>query len=260
MTAESAFYERLDESRWRPTDATRGPWSFEHQHAGPPSALVGTVLADVLGPGRIVRCTFEILRPVPIVDLTTAVEVIRPGHKVALAQATLADDAGPVMLARAWRLREAEVDLGPDLDADAALPSPDEAEHRPFFPVEWDEGYHRAVEVRFVDGAFNEPGDATAWLRCTIPLVSGTELTPLQRLLVASDTGNGISARLDVTAWLFANTDLTVHVRDMPSGDWVGLDARTRFGPDGIGLATATIHGEQGPIGTALQSLLVEPR
>lgn len=282
-----ALYEQLDEHRWRATARTTGPWSPDAQHAGPPSALLGTVLADALGAGRMVRWTFEILRPVPVAELTTSVEVLRPGHKVAMGRAVLADDAGPVMTVQGWRIRERDVPLPPDRPdrssthgttgrpdatdgtADArpggtvdvtAMPGPHEAVAREFFPVDWDEGYHTAVEIRFVHGAFRASGDAAAWLRCRVPLVAGTELTPLQRLLVAADTGNGISSRLDTQQWLFVNTDLTVHVRDHPVGEWVGLDARTRFGPDGIGLATAQVHGAQGPIGTAHQSLIVEPR
>ncbi len=258
----TAFYEQLDEQRFRAGAMTRGPWSIDHQHAGPPSALLGSQLAMHLGEGRIVRCTFEILQPVPISDLTVEVEVLRPGRNITLGQATLTGPDGPVMLARAWRLRELAVDLPADgaIGADVAMGSPDDAQERPFFPVAWDEGYHVAMAVRFLEGGFTETGDAKAWLRSTIDLIDGQPITPLQRLLVAADTGNGISSRLDIKDWLFVNTDLTVHVRDLPRGPWVGLDATTRFGPDGIGLATATIHGEQGPIGTALQSLVVQPQ
>ncbi len=262
----SAFYEQVDDDRWLALPATRGPWSPEHQHAGPPAALLGHTLATRLGDGRLVRCTFEILRPVPIGVLTTSVEVLRPGRRVAMGRAVLRADGEPVMTVQGWRMREADVGLPPDRPgADEAvavepLLPPSEATPRPFFDVDWDEGYHTAMDVRFVRGGFTEPGDAAAWLRCRVPLVADTELTPLQRLLVAADTGNGLSARLGQGDWLFVNTDLTVHVRELPAGEWVGLDARTRFGPAGIGLATATIHGAQGPVGTALQSLLVEPR
>jgi hypothetical protein len=257
-----AFFERLDDARFRATAMTRGPWSIDHQHAGPPSALLGSQLAAQLGAGRIVRCTFEILQPVPITDLTVEVEVLRPGRNVTLGQATLSGPDGPVMLARAWRLRELAVDLPADgaIGTDTTMRGIDDAERQPFFSVEWDEGYHVAMEIRFVEGSFAEHGDAKAWLRSTIDLIDDEPITPLQRLLVAADTGNGISSRLPIREWLFVNTDLTVHVRDLPRGPWVGLDATTRFGPDGIGLATATIHAEQGPIGTAIQSLVVQPQ
>ena len=37
---ESAAYEALGEDRFRASRLTVGPWSPEHQHAGPPSALI----------------------------------------------------------------------------------------------------------------------------------------------------------------------------------------------------------------------------
>ena len=95
----------------------------------------------------------------------------------------------------------------------------------------------------------------------SVPLISGEPLTPLQRLLVCADTGHGISSRLSISEWLYVNTDLSVHVRELPAGEWVGLDATTRLGPDGIAMAQSTIHREgQGTIGTAIQSLIVERR
>jgi hypothetical protein len=38
-----AFFHR-DGDRYVPTELTRGPWSAEAQHGGPPAALLGTVL------------------------------------------------------------------------------------------------------------------------------------------------------------------------------------------------------------------------
>ena len=254
----SAYYERLDEGRYRATPATRGPWSPDHQHAGPPAALLGGAVAAELTIGRVTRCTFEVLRPVPIADLTVTTRLDRPGRRVAMASGTLADDDGPVLLTRAWAVRQRDVDLAPDDEATMA----DVAEASPasFFPVPWDEGYHTSMDLRTVRGDFTEPGDAAVWFRCLVDVTDDAPITPLQRVLAAADSGNGIGARMDPAEWLFINPDLNVHLRDHPDDEWVGLDAHTAFGPDGIGLATSTIHGRQGAIGVGSQGLLVEPR
>lgn len=252
------FFERLGEARYRSTVATRGPWSPDHQHAGPPSALLGGALAALLTIGRVTRITFEVLRPVPITDLTVTTSLDRPGRRVAMASGALADDDGPVLLARAWAIREADVDLEPD--AGATMAAVADATPADFFDLAWDEGYHTSMELRTTRGDFKEPGEAAVWFRCLVDVTDDAPITPLQRVLATADSGNGISARMDPAAWLFVNTDLNVHLHDHPSSDWVGLDAATRFGPDGIGLATSTIHGEQGAIGMGSQGLLVEPR
>ena len=65
------------------------------------------------------------------------------------------------------------------------------------------------------------------------PLVAGEEPTPLQRVLVAADVGNGVSASLDYRRYLFINVDLTVHLERMPEGEWVCVDAVTLPQPNG---------------------------
>ena len=59
---------------------------------------------------------------------------------------------------------------------------------------------------------------------------------------------------------MFINPDLTVHLARPPVGEWIGLVARSHYGPDGAGLADAQLHDELGRLGTATQSLLLAPR
>lgn len=254
-----AFFEQVDEHRYESQEHTRGPWSETSQHAGPPAALLGTLLQRELG-GFVARITFEILRPVPIAALTASVEVVRPGRRVAMAEGSLSDAEGPVLLARGWHIRTEPVGLPAEVLPQATTPTPPEqADTKPFFGVPWDVGYHTAMEVRFVRGGFTEPGPAFAWLRPRIPIVHEEEVTPFGRVLVAADTGNGLSASLPPREWLFINTDLTVHLTREPDGEWVGLDASTSLEAQGTGLATSVMLDRHGPIGRGLQSLYVGP-
>ena len=83
------------------------------------------------------------------------------------------------------------------------------------------------MDYRFARGGFRELGPATVWMRMRQPLVAGEEPSPLQRLLAAADSGNGVSATLDLAGHLFINVDLTVHLIRLPVGEWVCLDAIT---------------------------------
>ena len=90
--------------------------------------------------------------------------------------------------------------------------------------------------------------------------MAGEPTDPLQRFLAVVDSANGVGAPLSVTGWTFLNTDLSVHLHRDPVGEWVGVEASTSIGPDGIGVCTAVLHDEHGPVGRSAQVLLVQPR
>ena len=252
-----AFYAQ-DGDRFIPSELTRGPWDPQAQHAGPPSALIGRAL-ERCGPRdamRLGRVTFEILRPVPIAPLRVAAEVVRPGRSVEMLEAELTGPEGVLVRARAWRLVAADLRL--DHNAAPPPPGPEAGEESEFFPTGEPVGYHTAMEYRFISGGFLEPGPATVWMRMRGPLVEGEEPTPLQRLLVAADSGNGVSAALDWRRYIFINTDLSVHLMRELDGEWVCLDAITHV--DGLGLADTALWDVDGRIGRAAQTLLIRPR
>jgi Thioesterase-like superfamily len=253
----AAFFA-TDGERFLPSEATRGPWDPDSQHAGPPSALLGRAIerCEPRDGMRVGRVTFEILRPVPLAPLRVEARVTRPGRSVELLEASLSGPDGELMLARAWRLQAGDVEL--DGPAEAPPTGPDGGTPGDFFPTGQTVGYHTAMEYRFVGGGFLEPGPATVWMRMGVPLVDGEEPTQLQRVLVAADSGNGVSAALDWREYLFINTDLSVHLLRPPAGEWVCLDAITHV--DGIGLSDTALWDEHGRIGRAAQTLLVRRR
>lgn len=245
------------------TELTRGPWDAGHQHAGPPAALLGRAIEGLPAerPMQVARLTFEILRPVPIAPLTVSARLVRPGRSVELAEGSLSGPEGELMRARAWRFRVGEVEIPPVAAPRGPGPAaPEHSEPTPFFDFGAERGYHTAMEVRVAGGTLREPGPATVWMRMRPQLVEGEPPSPLQRVLVAADSGNGVSWALPLTTHLFVNTDLSVHLHRMPEGEWVCLDAATVAQPSGIGLADTGLHDARGPIGRSLQTLLVDRR
>jgi len=258
-----AFYAR-DGERYVATELTRGPWDPGAQHAGPPAALLGRELERLADAEefQVGRVTCEILRSVPIGPVRASARVVRPGRRVQLLEAELRDEAGEALVrASAWRIRTAPVEIPAGaLAAEAPPPGPEQGAEVEFFPTGQEVGYHSAMECRFVEGSFVEPGPALVWLRMRQPLVAGEEPTPLQRVLVTADVGNGVSASLDYHRYLFINVDLTVHLERMPAGEWVCVDAVTLPQPNGVGTAESVLSDEDGRIGRALQTLLVSER
>ena len=257
-----SFYVPAGDDAFTATTATVGPWSPKLQHAGPPIALVARALERLPGGpdgARVARVTIEILGPVPVDGvLQLEAQVVRPGGKIAMLEATARIGDKILLRARAWRLtaaagRSTEIDLTP------APPLPAVSANQGFHGVP-NFGYADALEWRFVEGRFDRPGPAVLYTRPRLPLIPGETMSPLQRVLVMLDAANGVSAELDPRAWTFVPVDLTCVLFAAPATEWVGMDARTTIGDDGLGLVRTAIFDERRVIGRSLHTLWVEPR
>jgi Thioesterase-like superfamily len=259
-----AIYEPGAGGRFTPTELARGPWDPDAQHGGAPAALLAHLFERLPnGDGlRVARMTFELLRPVPIAPLRCAARIARPGRRVQLLEGELHHEGQPVVRARVLRIR-AQPDAVPAVPSEESPPppGPDQGEPSvPSFGVTRPWLGEDGVDIRFVAGALEDQGPATAWYRLRVPVVAGEAITPLQRVAVAADFGNGASAALDWTRYVFINPDLTLYLHREAVGEWVCLDARTIIDPDGIGLAQSVVRDARGPIGRALQALYVAGR
>src|SRR5258705_13288938 len=113
------------------------------------------------------------------------------------------------------------------------------------------------MEGSVVRGGFREQGPAMAWLRMPHPRVAGEPIAPLARVLIAADSGNGVSSALDYRRFIFINPDLTVNLHHYPEGEWICLEAETTVSRRGVGLAVSALYDLRRPIGRASQSLLI---
>ena len=257
----SAFYE-VDGEQAIPAELTRGPWDPGAQHGGAPAALVAREVERAGTDGMATaRLTVEFLAPVPIEPLTISSRVPRAGRRVERVEVELAAAGKPVVRGTALRMRADGHPVPAVEDGAERPPSPDRA-----VPVELDLPITRpwfgqdAIDVRFTDGTYTEPGPAVAWFRLRVPVVAGEEPSPFQRAACAADFGNGVSSALDWERFMFVNPDLTLYLQRPPRGEWVCLDAKTTVDPAGTGLARSAMFDEEGPIGTAVQALFVAPR
>ena len=265
--SDASAVEPLFELRGRayhPSSDTRGPWDAGSQHGGAPAALIAREIEQT-GPGEdmfVARVTYEFLGAVPLEPLTVTARVVRPGKRLQLVEAELHTEERAVALARAIRLRRANVEIPPEaLASSEAPPPPDSGRPGPFPANTGAEGFHRtAMEISWLSGSYAERGPAQAWFRLRAPLIAGETPTPLQRVAAAADFGNGVSRVLDFDAHLFVNTDLTVHLHREPEGEWVLLDSRTVAAPVGAGLSTSALSDQHGAIGVAAQTLFVDTR
>lgn len=258
----TAAYSVLSPRTVRASALTRGPWDPQHQHAGPPIAMVCRAIeaaAQEHGLTHIGRLTANLLRPLPIADLEIEVVTDYAGRNAAHYSARLSGQGKELARFTALAQREIALALPAELDGhplpQAPRPPGDSAVQRMPFGRRMT-GYADLVENRVASGEFFRKRCA-AWFRLQHPLVEGETPSGYQRVAVAADSGNGISAVLSFDAYSFVNADLTINLLRRPVGEWVCVDARTLLAPNGCGLAESQLFDEQGLIGRATQSLAV---
>lgn len=263
--APAAAYTALDARSFRASALTRGPWDPGHQHAGPPIALVCRAVekaASEHGLTHIARLTANLLRPIPIGDLIVEVMTDYVGRNAGHFSAHLMAGDKDVARFTALAQRESTVELpdelpGHPLPLAPLAPGASPAANFPFAGRQL--GYADLVEARMARGTLWK-GPCAVWFRMRHPLLEGEASSPYQRVAVAADSGNGVSAVLDYERYSFVNSDLTINLLRRPVGEWICLDARTALGTEGGGLAESALYDERGLIGRATQSLAVRPR
>ena len=261
----TAAYKSLGEGVYRASVLTRGPWHETQQHAGPPIALVAHALEAVAcsqGLAHLARLTANLLRPVPIAEISVRVQEDYVGRNVGHYSASAWADGKELIRATAVFQREEAVPLPESLPGH---PLPQAVQTPQQSPVERmgfgrdRVGYPDLVETRTARGR-PFTGPSAVWFRLNHPLVEGVTTGPYQRVAVAADSGNGISAVLSLKDYVFVNSDLTINLLRRPVGEWICLDARTHLSAQGGGLAESALYDELGLIGRATQSLFVRKR
>ena len=263
---ESALTRRSARMRFRAGPLTGGPWSPEHQHAGPPSALICRAVERAAAPHgltHIGRLTVNLLRPLPIGDCRhrNPRRPSRPWRRAFLGAA----DGGRRRTSRCSprsrsasrtcpcrRRRRAIRRRG------AAQPPEDcrRRQHGLCAAPSATRGWSRTDWPR----AYLPRARARSGFASTIRSIAGETPSPYQRVAVAADSGNGVSAALDFAKYVFVNCDLTINLFRRPLGRWICLDARAGSAAIPAGSRNPRSTTRHGLIGRATQSLAVRAR
>jgi Acyl-CoA thioesterase C-terminal domain/Acyl-CoA thioesterase N-terminal domain len=254
----SSLFDAAGLDMWLPNDLARGPWDPDALHGGPTAALLARAVEPLLAPLQPTRLTVELLRRVPVAPLHVTARLTRDGRKIRIAEARIEHDGTAVATAVALGIRSKHLTV---VEQPTERPAGPEAGSDPDRSLDPYEAFHnKGVQHSFVRGVFGEPGPATDWIRLRLPLVPDEQPSPFQRVAAAADFGNGISGLDVMNDLLFINPDLTIHLSRLPVGEWICLDARSRYEPEGIGIAVSDLYDEAGSIGASIQSLLLDSR
>lgn len=250
FTSSGSWYE--------PTDECRGPWDPAACHAGPPTGLLARTSERLVPDQQLVRLTVELTRPIPHSGFSVDGEVLRSGRTVTTTSLTITDgDGRQVAAAHGMHLSTTSGPVpptprwdGPRLDSarPGAFPIRRIGHDLPMFSS--------GVEMMYPPGHGPSPGPTVAWMR-TLPLLPDEEPSPFQRICPLADCGNAISRNTEATEFGFLNTDLTLALHRAPEGDWLGTESVSRWEPNGIGMSDSLLFDHRGPVGRALQSLVV---
>ncbi len=260
-----------DGERFMPTEHARGPWDSRALHGGSVAALITSAFERLQPDAQlpIARLVFEFLRPIPCAPLTLSTRVVRSGRRVQELTAELRDAEQLVARASALCVQKVPADVagaargvrrGRAQPAQALAP-PDAGKLVQFALNDSSDASFAAtgMEMRWLDDP-QVLGPRRVWMRMRHPLLPGEPLTSLARLAGAADFGNGVGAALPFADFLFINADLTIHLQRPPSGEWIGLDARTLLQDGGTGLAESVLYDQRGVLGCTFQTLVVQAR
>lgn len=255
------FFSQNSEGNFVGNDPARGPWSAHHCHAGPVTGLAARAAELEIGAEKMLcRLTLDVLRPVPLAGVRVEARTTRHTRTLATTQITIHDFEGG-LCAQGTSMHLVRKDLGEVPTAPVTPLNRAEAEPGPF---SIGAGLHdKPYFGQFLDVAYPpsfglNPGPKTIWMR-TPKLLEGEEQSPIQSLCALADCGNGISWNARPKEMGFMNTDLTIHIHREPTGDWLASDSISHWHGTGIGMSQSVLQDEEGPIATALQTLVLHP-
>lgn len=250
MSKADAFFVK-DGALFVPTGLGASPWQPQAHGGVSLGGLVAHVLEQVPCPSpmQVVRITLDILGAIPLEPLATTIRIVREGRRVQLVEIDFTV-AGKVWLrASALRMRMQET---PAHGVPMPHPYPDATSRV--------EGHTDWLEIVPVIGGFMQTGPGAVWLRFPVQVVDGSELSPLETALMASDLGSGVSTMFAFADWTYANLDITMYLSRLPQSEWLMVDATSDAAGNGIVIANSRLGDQHGMFGSAHQSIFLAPR
>ena len=259
-----AYFEHIKDGHFCANTPARGPWSVDHCHAGPVAGLIARALEHALPEKVLTRMTLDLVRPIPMAGFQITTDVDRDGRTLGQARVKLADtDGNTCVTGSSMHLVRADFTSMP-----TAVVTPLKRADAVAGPTPLARGEHGEpsfsdfIEVAYPDGVPDKPTNSTGptklWMK-TPPLLADETLSTAQRLCPLADCGNGISRNAGFYDITFMNTDLTIHFHRETDADWFLSDCISHWQMSGIGLAQAVLSDDDGPVATALQTILLRP-
>lgn len=260
--AEASALVRQDEGIWRGEITER--WDILGNANGG-YLLAIAARAGVLACGRSdpVTVTGHFLSPAAPGPITVATEVVKTGRRLATVRSTVTTDDGKPLLAALGSYGELMTTAGPErVDAKPPdLPPVEECvkvEPTETFPPPFMGNVDLYLHPRDVPfGAPGSPGRprVRGWFRWP-----NEEPLDTLGLLVASDAFPPTIFNSDLPVAWTPTVELTTHVRERPSGEWLRCSFNTRFITGGYLEEDGELWNESGRLIAQSRQLALLPR
>ncbi len=254
------YFEQVEDGHFIGQPPARGPWDAGACHAGPVAGLVARACEHAVPGKMLTRLTLNLTRPTPMSGFSIDTEVDRDGRSVSTCRFNVITDEGKVCISgTSMHLSTAELEAVPTTsintpDFEKAKPTPSPLAGS----VHGQKSFGHFIEAAMETGTLTKEGPKQIWMK-TPPLLAGETTSPLQSICPLADSGNGLSRNGDLGRFSFLNADLTIHFHRAPVSDWLHSNAISHWQSTGIGLAQSVISDTEGPVATALQTLLIRP-
>ena len=256
MSNEPFF--RKDGDLFLPTKVSAGPWN--------PNSLHGRLIVGLLGaeierqyrtpdymPSRLTVDMYRLPDLSPVEVKTT---VVRDGYRIKVIDAEFISDGVSCGRATCQLLRKTEnppgnvwrpAPWGAPLPAD--IPEPDDP--RMAMGGMW--------AMKPIAGGFGTVGERKTWMTEVRELVEGEALTPYGNLVTGADFVSPFANAGD-QGLHYINSDVTIYLHREPVSMWIGYEVINHGATDGVAIGECFLHDEQGPIGSASCTALVQKR
>jgi len=255
-TPKTPFFY-IDDDGWiLGNDGARGPWTENGCHGGPVAGILARAAEQAVPDKQLVRITIDLFRPVPLSGFKIGYSSTHDGRNISRGSVELRDKKD-LLCATASSLFMPYGDIGsiktttidtPKLSTASAFSFPKIiASHgRPTFADH--------VELASKDEFKNGPN--TIWMK-TPRLIADERPSGFQSMCPLADCCNGFSRNEEVQSVSFINPDLNIQLHRLPVSDWIGAQFSSQWEKTGVGLATALLFDDEGPIGAAQQIIFL---
>lgn len=191
------------------------------------------------------RLTIDMFRTAQLAAVQVASRRIREGRRIRVVEVTVAQAGEAVGQGKVVLLRQGEQPPGEFLAMQpwsgaplgelgaASIPAPGAPWTAP-----WD-----SWPVTAADGSRDG-----VWLRESLDLVEGEEITPLIRLALNADLASPM-VNTSSSGLGFINADYTLYVSREPVGEMIGIQPLGHTSSAGLAVGHCAVHDAQGPLG-----------